>query len=234
MAQTFSILRRRVVILSILLYAHAASAHHGVDFITVQTARLPHQGSGYALARADHIAGVEDETEFEPAVLFGLTDWMSTEVHAHFAKVDGESFEYEAVAPALNFRFTPRHSRFSAGLSAEYELQRHADEEDVFGLTLMGAYSHANWMFGANTRLETTTGSEDEWSYAAGMRRAINDRIALGLELNGSLETSDANELMLAFYGELTERFTLNAGLGGATDEGTEWSLRTAFIWQFR
>jgi len=234
MAETLPNLRQSVIILAMLLYASAASAHHGVDFITVQTAHLPHKGSGYALARADHIAGVEDETELEPAVLFGVTDWMSTEVHAHFAKHAGDSLGYEAVAPALNFRFTPRHSQFSAGLSVEYEFQRHADEEDVFGLTLMGAYSVADWMFGANTRLETTAGSDDEWSYAAGARREINDRIALGLEFNGSLETSDANELMLAFYGELTERFTLNAGLGGGTDEGTDWSLRTAFIWQFR
>lgn len=223
-----------IIVLVTLTWAGAAHAHHGVDFITVQTAHLPHQGAGYAMARTDYIAGTEDETEFEPAVLFGLTDWMSTEIHAHFARPDGGSFEYEAVAPALNFRLTPRNSRFSAGLSVEYEFQRHSEEEDVFGLTLMGAYDVGNWMFGANMRLETFAGSEDEWLYAAGMRRAINDRIGLGLELTGSLETSDATEALLGFYGELTDRFTLNAGLGSGTDAGTDWSLRTAFIWQFR
>ena len=223
-----------IIILAMLIWSNAANAHHGVDFITVETARLPHQGAGYAMARADHIAGMEDETEFEPAVLFGVTDWMSTEVHAHFARPDGGSFEYEALAPALNFRFTPRDSRFSAGVSAEYEFQRHADEEDVFGLTLMGAYDAGSWLFGANMRLETISGSDDEWSFAAGMRRAINDRIGLGLELTGSLETSDATEVLLGFYGELTDRFTLNAGLGNGTEAGTDWSLRSAFIWQFR
>lgn len=217
-----------------LLYAHSAAAHHGVDFLTVQTAHVPEQGNGYALGRADYIAGDVDETEFEPALLYGVSDWMSAEVHAHIARQEGESFEYESIAPALNFRLTPRHSNLSAGFSAEYEFQRHADQDDVLGLTLMSAYSVSNWMVAAHARMEKPSSASPEWKYAAGVRRSLNDRIALGLELNGSLETRNANEWLLGFYGELTEKFTVNAGLGTGPDEEADWSLRTAFIWRFR
>ena len=102
------------------------------------------------------------------------------------------------------------------------------------GLTLMGGYRVSNWMLAAHARMEKPSGADSEWEYAAGARRALNNQIAVGIEVNGSLETSDIDEWLLGFYGELSKKFTFNAGVGTGPDDKADWSLRTAFIWRFR
>lgn len=218
----------------LLLFADSADAHHGVDFLTVQTAHLPEQGTGYVMGRADHVSGVEDETELEPALLYGLSDWMTAELHTHFARHGGESFEYESIAPSLSIRLTPRQSHFSAGFSAEYEFQRHSDAGDVLGLTMMSAYSKSDWMLAVHAKMERPSGGNSEWEYAAGLRRSVGNGVALGIEHRGSFESSDVREWLLGIYAELTKKFTLNAGVGTGLEDEADWSLRTALIWQFR
>lgn len=218
----------------LLLSAQTASAHHGVDFLTVQTAHLPMSSTGYAIARVDHISAEEDETEFEPALLFGLTDWMTGEFHAHFARHSGESFEYESIAPSLSFRLTPRQRNYSAGFSVEYELQRHSDEPDVLGFALMSAYSKSSWMLAAQAKMERPSGGDPEWGYAAGIRRSLRQNLAVGIEHNGSFESSNVREWLLGIYAELTGKATINAGIGTGPGDGSDWSVRTALIWQFR
>jgi hypothetical protein len=212
----------------------AVCAHHGLDFISVQTAHLPVQGAGYAIGRVDYISEEEDEMEFEPALLYGATDWLTFELHAHFEKESGESANYESLAPALNFRLTPREQQFSFGVSVEYEFAHDSAEEDVLGLTAMLGYEFSEWLAAVNVLFENPSGSSGEWEYAAGVRHRFNDDHAFGLELNGSLESGGSSQALIGYYGELSKRFSLNAGIGVGIDGGPDWSVRTAFIWQFK
>ena len=116
---------------------NAAHAHHGLDFLLVQTAHLPEKGTGYAVARLDHVSEHDDELELEPAVLYGATDWMTVEVHAHYEKEAGEPSKYESFAPTVHFRLTPRERPFSVGISAEYEIA-HTRGPWVNGVTRPG------------------------------------------------------------------------------------------------
>jgi hypothetical protein len=120
------------------------------DFLLVQTAHLPEKGTGYAVARLDHVSEHDDELELEPAVLYGATDWMTVEVHAHYEEEAGEPSKYESFAP-----------------------------------------------------------------------------------VQGSLESDGSSEMLVGCYGELSERFTFNAGIGVGLDDGPDQSARTAFIWRF-
>ncbi len=212
----------------------AASAHHGLDFVSVQTARLPEQGAGYAIGRFDYISEEVNEMEFEPALLYGATDWLTVELHAHFEKESGESAKYESLAPALHFRLTPREQPFSLGVSVEYEFARESTEDDVLELTAIFGYEFSEWMVTANVLLEDTSGSSGEWGYAAGVRHAFSHDHAFGLELNGSLESNGSSEVLIGYYGELLNRFSVNAGIGAGIDGGPDWTVRTAFIWQFK
>ena len=217
-----------------ILIPVAAIAHHGLDFVSVQTAHLPEQGAGYAIGRFDYISEEVNEMEFEPALLYGATDWLTVELHAHFEKESGESAKYESLAPALHFRLTPREQPFSLGVSVEYEFARESTEDDVLELTAVFGYEFSEWMVTANVLLEDTSGSSGEWGYAAGVRHAFSHDHAFGLELNGSLESNGSSEALIGYYGELSNRFSVNAGIGTGIDGGPDWSVRTAFIWQFR
>lgn len=212
----------------------AAYAHHGLDFVTVQTAHLPRQGTGYAIARLDYISEELDEMEFEPALLFGATDWLAVELHAHYEKLEGESSNYESVAPALHFRLTPREQQLSLGVSVEYEIVDDSAEDDVVELTAILGYKTAGWTFAANVMNQKASSSSGEWGYAAGARHSFRQNHGFGLELTGSFEKDGSSELLVGYYGELSERFSINAGVGTGIDDGPNWSARTAFIWQFK
>ena len=212
----------------------AVSAHHGLDFVSVQTVHLPEQGAGYTIGRIDYISEDEDEMEFEPALLYGATDWLTLELHAHFEKENGESANYESLAPALHFRLTPREQQFSFGVSVEYEFANDSAEDDVLELAAIIGYEFSDWMVTANLLLEDPSGSSGEWGYAAGVRHSFSHHYAFGLELNGSFENSNSSAVLIGYYGELSKQFSINAGIGTGVDNELDWSARTAFIWQFK
>jgi len=209
-------------------------AHHGLDFLIVQTSHLPERGMGYAVSRMDYISETHDETEFEPAILYGATDWMALELHAHYEREEGESTKYESVAPAAHLRFTPRDQPFAAGMSVEYEFAHDNHEEDVVELAGVFSYETSAWNLGANLLYEKQSGSSSEWGYAAGARYNVAEQHGLGIEVLGSFESDGSSELMLGYYGTISESFSINVGLGAGIDEGPDWSARTAFIWRFK
>lgn len=81
---------------------------------------------------------------------------------------------------------------------------------------------------------EKPTGSSGEWGYAAGVRHTFGEKHGLGLELMGSLESEGSSEAMVGYYGEFSERITLNAGIGTGIDNGPDGTARLGFIWRFK
>jgi len=116
----------------------------------------------------------------------------------------------------------------------EYEFADASDEENVVGLTAILGYEFSSWTVAANLVHEKATNLPGEWGYAAGVRRSFSDKHGFGLELNGSLESDGSSGMLAGYYGELSERFSINAGIGTGIDDGPDWSLRSAFIWQFK
>lgn len=214
--------------------SNAAQAHHGLDFLLVQTAHLPEQGTGYAFARVDHFSESVDETGFEPGALFGATDWMTVELHGHYHKEEGEPSRFESIAPALNFRLTPRGQPFSFGLSAEYEIADASNDEDVAQVAALFGYEANEWVAAGNVLYEKVSGASGEWGYAAGVRRTFAKKHAIGIEALGSFESGGSSEMMVGYYGEFSERFTFNAGIGTGLHKGPDQSARMAMIWRFR
>jgi len=227
----------RVLVIAALVAASipgVARAHHGVDFLVVQTAHLPQQGTGYAIGRVDYLAEDEDEMEFEPAMLYGARDWMAFELHAHIEKPEGDSAHYESLAPALSFRLTPRGNKFSFGVSVEYEIASDSDAEDVAGVTGIFGYEAAGWIATANLQYEKPSNESGELGFAIGARRALNAGHGIGVEVFGSLENNGPSEVLFGYYGELSQRFSMNAGIGTGLDDGPDLAVRSAFIWRFR
>ena len=223
-----------VAVSTAFLVSPSAQAHHGLDFLLVQTAHLPERGEAYAFARTDHFAETQAETEFEPAVLYAATDWMSLELHGHWAKHEGESTEFESIAPAAYFRLTPRGQTFAAGLAIEYEFAQSDDHEDAVELASLFGYEASDWIVAANLIYAKEQHASGEWAYAAGFRYNLNARHALGIEAAGSLESGGSSEAMVGYYGTFSEAFTWNVGIGTGIDDGPDWTARTALIWRFR
>jgi hypothetical protein len=186
------------------------------------------------LVRDPHISEHHDEWEFEPAILYGATDWITVELHGHYEKEEGERSKFESVAPALHFRLTPREQAFSFGMAVEYEIAHASDDEDVVGAAAILGYEKTDWMVTGNFLYERHSGASGEWGYAVGARRNFTQKHGAGVEVLGSLESHGSSELLIGYYSEFSDRFTFNAGIGTGIDDGPDESLRSAFIWQFK
>ncbi len=226
----------RLLLLTFLVAAPLA-AHHGRDFLLVQTSETPHGGEFYFIPSASYIdEGEEEEIEVEPTLLFALTNRFSVEVHAHIAKEGSESFEYESTSPALHYRLNSEESLFGLSLSFEYEIAHLDDHEDRAELRLAISQAGDLWLFGANliASEDQGGGAEVEWGYAAGLRRLFGEDWALGLEVQGSFE-EDEHEILLGLYSEPSERFTFNIGVGvGVGSDGFESALRSALVFRLK
>jgi hypothetical protein len=210
-----------------------ARAHHGLDFILVQTAHLPEKGSGYVFGRVNRLEGDGSETEIEPAALWGVTNRVALETHAHFAKASGESFGYESVAGAAHFLLSPLSRELSYGMSVEYAVGSgdHGDDLAVSGVV---GYEHKRWAAAANLMYERAEGSSAAWGYAGGVRRNLTSKHAIGVEAQGTFEEHGNSELLVAYYGQLGDKFWLNAGLGKRIDEGPDHAAHLSFIYRFK
>src|SRR5437762_11879656 len=116
------------VVAVLLLYAVPAMAHHGKDFLVVESFELPHPHDIYFVS--SELFSHRDDGTFistEPSILFGLTHRIAGEVHVHIEKEPGDSFRYEAIAPAVHIQLTPEDSNAPRkfALDAEYEIARH-------------------------------------------------------------------------------------------------------------
>ena len=210
-----------------------ARAHHGLDFILLQTAHLPEKGSGYVFGRINHLDGDVSETELEPAALWGVTNRVALETHAHFTKAGGESLGYEAVAGASHFLLSPLSRELSYGVSVEYAVGSGHNGDD-FAVSGVVGYEHKRWAAAANLVYERAEASSAEWGYAAGVRRNLTPKHAIGVEMVGTFEQHGNSELLVGYYGQLSERFWLNAGIGKRIDEGPDHAAHVSFIYRFK
>jgi hypothetical protein len=72
------------------------SAHHGKDFLLVESYELPHPGAIYAVSAEEFLFDRSALTfHDEPSLLFGMTDRIAAEVHAHVAKEPRSGFYHD-------------------------------------------------------------------------------------------------------------------------------------------
>jgi len=231
---------RRIVILfafAVLVWVPEARAHHGKEYLLVQTSELPHRGQFFFLADFSAERG-EGGTAlaFAPAVLLGLSDRASIEIHSHVHREAGEQWSYEATAPELRVSLTSPHSRAAlrAALSAEYEIGHGEAPDRVAGTGVLAVYAgSSNLSFNLTAAREQEEGARTGWSYAVGFRPNLERRVDLGFELHGALNDAaeeEGHELMLGLYAQASERVTLKAGVGRGFGDAPDWSFRGGFV----
>lgn len=218
---------RALLFVALSLSACAASAHHGQDFLLVETPATPHPGNVYLLANANAAldGDADEQGELEPALLFGATPRIAFELHGHLHKDAGDALRYEATAPAIQIQLTDpaRHAGFRAAIDAEYEFAREAGGPDNASVRLAVGETRGAHQFGANLVFDREQGGATDVGAALGYRRALSPRLGLGIEAQGSLRHAEGTEALAGAYFELGERWTVKCGLGGRreADGGT-------------
>ncbi|GAB3386694.1 hypothetical protein [Lysobacter fragariae] len=233
-------LQRAFLAALITLAPATAFAHHGQDFLIVESPSVAHPGDVYFLANAEAAleSDVEEQAGFEPAVLVGIAPRVALELHAHTEKLTGEDWSYEATAPSVHVLLTDpeRHDGLKAGLSAEYEIARETDAANRLELRLSLEQRINAYKWGGNLIYSREQDGDGEFGLAMGLRRAIGERLALGVEAQGAFDHAEGRELLGGLYWELGETVTLKFGLGGIRDDagGTTALARIGVVVRLR
>src|SRR5579859_3346041 len=98
----------RVVIgCAVFLIAASAFAHHGKDFLIVESNELPHPATAFLVTSEQFVFSDSHVTlRDEPSLLVGLNGRAAMEVHAHLVKEPNASATVEAIAPAVHVRLS--------------------------------------------------------------------------------------------------------------------------------
>jgi hypothetical protein len=221
--------------LAILAAAAPARAHHGKEFLVVETYELPHPGHLYLLSNQDLVrAGGENFLSFSPGLLVGVTERFAVEVHGHFEKGPGEGWAFEAIAPAVRLQLTRPDHALRAALSGEYEIGRGEAPDNVEGRLIVGYLGRFNVTGNLVVSRLRGTGEGTQVGYAVGVRPAAERKVVLGAEAQGNFRGEHGHEVLAAAYFTPSERVTVKLAAGtGFGDAGPDFTLRTGLVLGF-
>jgi hypothetical protein len=198
-----------------------AFAHHGQDFLVVESPTIPHPGDGYFLANAEFAPG--GDIELEPSLFWGLSPRWAFELHAHEMREPGEGWGYEATAPAVHLLLSDpaKHHGTRVGLSAEYEIARDREAPDNVVVRLSVQRQVGAWNWAGNLSAEKADNNKAEGGYAFGVRHALSTQWTGTLEAHGYFGHAADTEVLGGLVWENGQAFAFKAGLGAErSDEG--------------
>lgn len=218
------------------LFAVPALAHHGRDFLIVESYELPHPGTVYFVT-SEEFDRADGQTAFhtQPSLLFGIHDRIAGEVHVHMERLPGESFHYESIAPAVHVQLTPPESksvwRFAA--SAEYEVARHHGDNNA-AVTLIATRSIGNAVVIANAGVESQQNGGTHAVYAVGYRPELDVPVGWGIEAAGTVQHGESQQMIFGLYTQPFERLTIKVGAGAGFGNGRPAAvIRSGIVWSF-
>jgi hypothetical protein len=209
--------------LGLVLAPSLARAHHGQDFLLLESPSVPHPGDAYLIANAQAAldGDAEEQAGFEPALLVGTTPRLAFELHAHTEKAAGNDWAYEATAPAVHVLLTDpeRHAGLKVGLSAEYEIAAEAHAPDHLEMRLSAETGSERVKWAGNLIVGREQGGDSDVGAALGFRRQLRPGFALGAEGQGSFQRAAGAQVLAGAYFEHAQSWALKLGLGGEREE---------------
>lgn len=202
-------------------------AHHGKDFLVVESYEVPHPGTFFGVTSEQYILR-EHAFREELSVLTGLSHRFAAEVHAHIERGVG----LEAIAPALHVHLFDTGALHGA-ISAEYEIGRHGGGNTATSRFIIGK------MIGAGAvvaNVGATRSHEDGTNgiYAIGYRSDLESAHGWGVEAEGELHRAVEHEILGTAYFQIGERLTMKLGAGAIVGIGGPAKVvRSGFVWSF-
>ncbi len=205
-----------------------ALAHHGQDFLLLESPTVPHPGSVHLIANSRFMleSGSEEQAEFAPALLFGISPRVAFELHAHSEKLSGEGWNYEATAPAIHILLTDpeREDGFKLGLSAEYEIAAEDGAPDNSELRLSMENGDEKTKWGANLIASREQGGDSDFGASLGVRHTVSEGLALGVEAESSFRHSEGAQVLAGAYWDRPSGMAWKLGLGAVRGEDGDFA----------
>ena len=151
---------------------------------------------------------------------------------SNYWQENGVSSSYEYLATSAELRFTSDAKPWSASLFADYRFSTSSRFTDQVNLGALFKYQYYKWDATAYLFVNQTAKSPDTWLYAGRVRYRIAENHNLGIEATGSFKYPDSLQLMLGYYGEISDSVSLNIAAGPVAGKGRDFNARLELIWQ--
>jgi hypothetical protein len=182
-----------------------AFAHHGKDFLLVETDDMPQPGHVYATASVD--STINDEggrtTEITPGLLFAIGNRLAVEPHFHVTRTPGEEFHYDSTAIGLRYRLGYfMHSQWRMAVSGEVEKPRDREEHSEGEARLILARTFPKALVAVNLLAgrTLTSGADVNYGVGIGFLTPLSNGSRVGIEVLSQLPVRDGIEIMPAYY----------------------------------
>ncbi len=202
-----------------------AQAHHGKDFLLLETDDMPEKGHVYGIVSVDTLRDNEGArtTEITPGLLLGTDRW-AFEPHFHLARTRGtgasdDGFHYDATAFGVRYRVgNIGRSEWRLAVSAEVEKPKESDEPYGLEPRVILVRTLPNALVAINVigERELTGGAEWEKAIGLGILKPLPNGNRVGLEIVASLPLRDGVEIMPGYYMQFgkTGNTALKVGVG--------------------
>jgi hypothetical protein len=225
------------VTVGIVLFTLSPSfAHHGKDYLRVETPHIPRRGTYHFLSSQDwERKGNGDHFEIVPAVMYALSDQLAFEVHGHFSD-EGEGLRLDALAPELRFQF-PRdsHCNLLMGLTFEYEAGVVKEANDEWEARFLLHWDGPDSMVTFNFIASQEVGTDEPLHYGIGLgwRRQVPSQHAFAVELLWDFNGERHAELLPSWQVNAgTSLIKIGVGVG-LTKDSPDVALRTGIVHSF-
>jgi hypothetical protein len=165
------------------------------------------------------------------------TDWRAeTRLYltgmANYQQINGTSASYDYLATTTELRFTSNAKPWYTSLYADYRFSTVSRFTDQVNLGGLFKYSRYKWDATTYLFVNQSPRTDDTWLYAGRFRYRIAENHKIGIEAIGTLKYSDSPQLMLGYYGSISDSLSLNFAAGPVAGNDGDFSARLELIWR--
>ncbi len=149
----------------------------------------------------------------------------------YWAKDDASAF-YDTLAATGELRVKSDARPWYAGLFADYRHSTDRDYSDNLNIGGYIKYGQYRWDATAYAFVNKSPQSDDTWIYAGRLRYRVAEDHKIGIEAFSSFKNAKSPQLMLAYYGDISDNLSITVAAGRGAGNGPDLSARLELVWR--
>jgi len=147
---------------------------------------------------------------------------------------DGETTDtFQAVAASAEILLSSPVSPWSAGLFVGRLYSQDSQQDGAVVAGGLVEHQISVWDTTVSLVNYNPPGDSGQWKYFGRVRYRLADDHKLGVEVIGSLRDPSTPNLMVGYYGTISQAFSVKLIVGSKAKSGNERVARTELVWQF-
>jgi hypothetical protein len=151
---------------------------------------------------------------------------------SNFQKDHGSSARYDNMAATAELRLISDARPWHASLFVDYRFStdsRYANNVNLGGLV---KYGWANWDATTYVFVNQSSVTPDTWLLAGRVRYRVAENHKLGIETVATFKDPGSTELLLVYYGDVSDTLSLSVAAGPGIGEVPDFNARLELTWQ--